>query len=201
MLRDPDARLVSSYRHILRTPTHRDYREVTEAKMSFRDFVMSGVTVETDNWQVRCLAGDDTTPFGHCDHSLLDCAKDHVARDFALAGLSERFDESVILLTRTLGWRWPYYFSLNRAPERAPDLELSARDRSAIEPYVALDQELYAYAQHCFDRRVNEIADVQSELLRLRRRNAVYGAIGSGMHRLKRQVARGRLGRLLDHRR
>ena len=78
LLRDPFARLESTYRHILTKRAHRLHAYVTSRRMTFVEYVTSGITLETDNWQTRCIAGDADTSFGRCDRTMLDRAKANV---------------------------------------------------------------------------------------------------------------------------
>lgn len=144
LLRDPCERLISAYGHIRSVPSHRLHRQVVDGGLSFEEFVTSGVTIETDNWQLRCLAGDADTRFGECDERMLDRAIENVRRDFAFLGIAERFDESLIALSRMYGWRNISYVRLNQG--RSPRPTITPRIRAAIEPQLALDRELYVQA-------------------------------------------------------
>jgi hypothetical protein len=61
-------------------------------------------------------------------------------------GLTERFDESVVLFTRVLGWQPMVYSTQNVAAERPRQPELPPETLEAVVRYNALDLELYRHA-------------------------------------------------------
>jgi hypothetical protein len=62
----------------------------------------------TRNEQVRRIAGVPPEK-GPCTEATLEKALEHLRTDFAVSGLTERFDESLILMKRRLGWsKYPY---------------------------------------------------------------------------------------------
>ena len=58
-------------------------------------------------------------PFGELPQEALDLAVDRLG-EFSVVGLTERFDESAVLLTRALGWRRMVYTRENVTPNRKP---------------------------------------------------------------------------------
>lgn len=209
MLRDPYARTVSAYEYILAKRAHRLHGTLTSRAMTFVEYVTSGVTLETDNWQVRCVAGDAQTPFGCCDGEMLEHAKRNIARDFALVGLTERFDESLVVLARMYGWKHICYASLNRTTSRSAPMASrsallasrsaptaskgaprasSAEQMALLEPHLALDRELYAYAERLLEAVLDEVGGIEGELRALRRRNRLYGPLGRAVDVLWRPV-------------
>lgn len=181
LLRDPFARLVSAYRHVRDRPGHRLHDTVVDSGMTFTDFVASGITLETDNWQVRTLAGDASTLFGRCDRLLLEKAKANIAHNFALVGLTEGFDESLVVLSRMYGWRCLHYFPQNRAANFTPrglSEEIPRGAPEAIAPYVELDQQLYDYCRELLARVSSQLVDIERDVRRLRLANALYYPVG-----------------------
>ena len=145
LLRDPCDRLMSAYGHVRSVPSHRLHRQVVDEQLSFEEFVTSGITIETDNWQVRSLAGDADTPFGACGDGLLQKALENIRRDFALVGIAERFDDSLLVLSRMYGWRSIGYVKLNVGRSERPKLSPSILE--AIDAQIALERELYSQAR------------------------------------------------------
>ncbi|MCC5785592.1 MAG: sulfotransferase family 2 domain-containing protein [Phycisphaerales bacterium] len=130
---------------------------------------------QTDNAQVRYLAGEngliDTRPVGEVDRAMLDLAKERLD-DMFFVGLMERFDESVILLGRKLGWSRLAYGRSNVNPDRARADEIDADTRELIERHNLLDTELYQHAEELFNRRLaSEGPSLQREVERFTRRN------------------------------
>jgi hypothetical protein len=92
LLRHPVERVLSLY-HFLKL----------EGTMSIAEFADSPPFREVDNDQARRIAGIDPE-LGQCGPAMLDIAKEHLSRDFAVAGVVERFDETLALLRKRLGW-------------------------------------------------------------------------------------------------
>ena len=148
-LRDPYQRVVSQYHHVHRRPDHYLYPEVVERGLSLEAFLREGLAVELDNGQTRLLGTDfdqPDTPIGVCDMTMLQRAKDRLDQAFAVVGLQERFDESLLLIQERLGIRSIAYQPKNQDRRRTARQPLSANEKAAVEQTHALDLELYAYA-------------------------------------------------------
>ena len=102
--------------------------------------------MELDNGQVRLLAGRESVPYGQCGRDMLDLAKANVARHFAVAGIAGRFDESVVLMRRALGWKSvPCYARLNVNQSKPSGKRVPDRVVRLIESHNRLDAELYEW--------------------------------------------------------
>jgi hypothetical protein len=141
-----------------------------------------------DNAQVRYLAGErgefDTRPIGTCTRAMLDLAKERVGRDFLLAGLVERYDESAALLLRDLGWRFAFSFTSNVTKKKEVDpSEASPEAMDRLHQLNELDTELYEFASGLFDERVRAAGPgFAHEVHRFRRRSdRIGGSLGKAM--------------------
>jgi hypothetical protein len=169
VLRNPVDRVVSLYYHALREPDD-PFHERVAGGLGLEAFVAA--CPEAANGQTRRIAGAG-------GDALLDAAKENLERRFAVAGLTERFDETVVLLRRKLGWkRMPYYL---------PGLvNTRKRPRSAIDPDVLaliegrnqLDRELYDHACELFSQAVAaEDVNFRDEVRDFARENERYIAL------------------------
>jgi hypothetical protein len=151
LLRDPIARVVSRYRHIVRNPSDHFHDVVTGSNISLEDYADSDFDKnQLDNAQTRQIAGiwpDDP------DEAALSTAKANLA-SFLTMGLVERFDESLALFQRVLGWGMPIYLGRNSDP--AATSRVSDRAVELIQERNGLDMQLYGYAQGLFARLVKE---------------------------------------------
>jgi hypothetical protein len=187
MLRDPERLVVSLYHYIRRTPRHILHDRVVADDIGLEAFVTSGLSLETDNSQLRAITGDTVTPFGGCDEAMLEEAKRHVEERFSVAGLTERFDESVVLLGRAFGWTRLYYLKANVAPSRdrtrpsAEAIELIRRQNS-------LDIELYRWVADRLDERIAADPSFSDALAALRRSVARYRPVGVLTEEVPRKV-------------
>ena len=141
-LRDPVDRVISHYhREIQRKTSLKSLEEALDARVP-----------ELNDLATRCLC-DDPAPLGELAPSALDDAKANLSK-FACVGIQERFDESVVLLQRTLGFALVPYLNEHVSSDR-PDLdELSTELRARVMEINRLDVELYAFARDLFEDAV-----------------------------------------------
>ncbi|MGH8067121.1 MAG: hypothetical protein ACRERE_18170 [Candidatus Entotheonellia bacterium] len=97
-------------------------------------------------------------------------------KHFAVVGLTERFDETLILLRRSLGWRrFPFYIRQNTTKNRLLKDNLSTEVLKAIKRYNELDMELYEYVRERFDESVDyQGTDFSRELRAFNIMNGCY---------------------------
>jgi hypothetical protein len=187
LLRDPVALTISQYTYIRRNANHPLHAEAKAR--SLVDYVTSGITLETDNSQTRALAGDRTVPFGACSASMLERAQANVEGWFAVVGLVERFDGSLLLLQEAFGWRDPFYVPANvSASGRSP---ASDDVRTAIAEQNHLDVRLYAWAEERFRAAVLASPGFEERLERFQRANrrrAPLGRLGQRSRQLVRNL-------------
>ena len=186
LLRHPIARVVSTYHHVLDHPQHWFHDDAASAGMSLEEFVEAR-SGPADNLQTRLLSGRvegelvrrargqfEATQLGR---EALEQARINLDR-FLVVGLTERFDESFILVRRALGWRLPMYATRNaaRGPRRRSPgdsaMELIAeRDR--------LDVALYEDAQQLLEAAIErEGVAFGREVAVFRALNRIPNAVG-----------------------
>jgi Sulfotransferase family len=173
MLRNPTARVISEYYYILTRPAHYLYEPINGKNLDIEKFVSTGLTTETDNGQLRLLTGHiDDIKNGGCTRQLLDQAKSNLTKHFAVIGLSERFDESLLLIKKKLGWkRLPLYLKRNVAAHRPP--EPPKHVLNTIRKHNELDYELYQWASERLQQELEQ-EDIQKELAMFRAANSIY---------------------------
>lgn len=135
MLRHPVERVLSLY-HFLKL----------EGAMTIPRFVET--FREADNDQTRRIAGIDPESTA----ALLEAAKEHLVRDFAVAGVVERFDDTLALLRRRLGWNrgtLSYPRNVNDSRPAAESLPPAAVD--AILAHNQLDLALWQFVSRRMD--------------------------------------------------
>ena len=193
VLRHPVARAVSEYHYIRSHPGHRFHTELVDGDLSLTEFVEHPRGV-MDNLQTRMMAalavgerrvgelvrrgsgGEfERTELGE---RALEEAKG-VLEHFLVVGLTERFDESFILIRRALGWKLPMY-----ASRRVTDRPASAKPHTAIELDVVralnqLDVELYDHAHGLLEAAIAEQGpSFRREVAAFKLLNRVPNAIG-----------------------
>ncbi len=179
MLRQPVDRVVSFYYYFLRRPRH----ETLVAGKSLEEFAASGFP-GICNQQVRQIAGRHEPDLATAKHNL--------AREVAAFGIAERFDESLVLMKRAVGWGDIYYRRLNVTANRPALRDIPRSAIARIERENELDLELYDFAVREF-QAVIDAQDEQfhRELARLRHFNPLYGAISERAHAAARYMPGG----------
>jgi len=107
------------------------------------------------NLQTRLLAGPYARIAPLSPAERLERAKGNL-RACAMVGLTERFDETMLLLKKAHGWRMPFYERSNVSQHRLTREDIPASIIRQIEADNALDAELYACAQELFETQVRE---------------------------------------------
>jgi hypothetical protein len=116
-----------------------------------------------DNLHTRMLSGDPE-PFGEVTDEMLEQAKRNLHDELVFFGLTERFDESLVLAKRRLGLRSILYRSSGRVnPARPRGDEIPAELRRAAERCNRYDIELYRYAKELFPEQL-EPRDLEFEV-------------------------------------
>jgi hypothetical protein len=157
MLRDPVARLLSAYSFALRRPLNPMYRKLKHGRLGIEAFVQ--LTPNRQNLQCRALAGVEDV---NCDQRVLDMAKANIMKSFSVVGLCERFEESLILMSKAFGWEIPYYENRKVSKVR-PALEPGVV--SMIQEHNRFDMELYEFARKRFEDTLHKKEDVMRQAL------------------------------------
>jgi len=144
MLREPVARFFSSYYFIQRRPLHPMHRKVTTERIGVEDFIR--LTPRRHNLQSSLIAGIRNN--GKCDDRILDKAKENLAKSFSVVGISERFEESLMLMAKTFDWEISFYENRKVSKTRP---QIDPRAVEMIRDHNRLDLELYEFGKGLFE--------------------------------------------------
>lgn len=179
LVRDPIERVISLFCHICRYGHL--HRKVVDENLSIDQFVQDLHCTGADNDQTRRISGKNP-PFGECNGAMLAMAKENLARHFSIVGVTERFDETLILIKRRLRWSVePVYRSglVNKERPRARQLSTSTLD--AIKGRNQLDSELHKFAGAMLDESIRkEGTDFYDEVARFEELNRVSWGHSAG---------------------
>jgi hypothetical protein len=179
MLREPVARAISDYNFAVSNPEHNLYREVNEKGMSLLQYVEMRAQSGLANLYTRLLSGcvnwENLALSGALSQNTLEGAKENV-RKCAAVGITERFDESILLFKKKLGWSSCHYVRENVTPSiRVNRNQVSSDVEKAIKEYYLLDIELYQYCLEIFNENIQKAgSDFQVELAEFSRTNSDY---------------------------
>lgn len=165
LMRDPVERAISHYYHYRRKtgdPTH-----PLAMRSTLAEWVSGRGLIEMDNGQTRRLAGEMKLPVGGVSSRTLAKAKANLAKRFVVVGLSERFEESQILLHRQFNWPYRRSAARNVGENRLRRDEVSGDVLKVVEHCNRFDRELYQFATELFENAVSKV-DMERELSLLR---------------------------------
>lgn len=157
LLRDPLSRIQSFYQY--RIGQRRKDVFDGDRPLSLAEYIENVQLKELDNAQTRRLSGMDPD-FGHCASAMLDVAKHNLRELFAVVGVTDKFDETLVLCKRLLGWKYILYFRLNVTKHKPGPTPPPKELRDLIVKYNELDVELYRYAAETFEQRVAALGPV-----------------------------------------
>lgn len=170
-LREPVARALSFYSYARSHSDHYLYQLLTEERLGLRTLLERGTTAELFNLQTRMIAGESNLDRS-LDRSALERAKQNLETNFCFAGLTERFDASLILLSRTFDWSLPFYVRKNVSRKKSRPESIDAQTHALLRQANALDLELYEFAQKLFDAQLRNAGNsFEHDLRRFQRLN------------------------------
>jgi Galactose-3-O-sulfotransferase len=149
LLREPVARVLSAYYFVLRRPLNPLHRKLKRERLRIEDCLR--LFPDRQNLQCRFIAGVEHTAIN--DERLLEIAKENLARSFSVVGLSERFEESLMLMARTFAWEIPFYENCRVAKTRP---EINPSTVEVIRDHNRLDLELYEFAKGLFQEKLQK---------------------------------------------
>jgi hypothetical protein len=183
LLRHPVERTISTYFHLqkpavrerLGVPRTTDLKELMMLGQSW------GGAHYFDNCHIRYFAGQAgykvDVPFGACTRGMLDLAKRRLENEYTFIGLTEYFDESVVLLGQKLDWGLGFYVKMNVTHERKSAEALDDRTLAFIVEANELDIELYQFACDLFFQEIDVSGkEFGTVLERFRRNNRLLSA-------------------------
>lgn len=143
-LRQPVALINSYYHYVRSTLGHANYH--VAQTQTFEQFTQFDSNMR--NPQTRMLAGVSAE---NCTEADLEMAKANLQQYFSVIGLTERFDESLLLIADLLQWRDIHHARMNvNRKKKTPD----AHHVAIIEQANQLDLRLYAFASTLFEQMI-----------------------------------------------
>jgi hypothetical protein len=192
VLREPVERVISEYYFALHYRLHPQHRRMQ--KLSLEEYA-----TKTPHHNLQCkllagLPGPRDFLAGDCTEETLETAKANLAGHFALAGLTERFEETLALLKVTFGWKLKNYASFNVTPIRPRKDAVSAEIQGIIAERnrydVAIHQHVLGLFQQAMDRHRQEVEEALQEVSRARELGPVQTACYQAASSVRKAVSR-----------
>jgi len=164
VLRDPVERVISEYYFALHYPLHPQHQ-----RMQTLTLEQYATTTPHHNLQCKLLAGSPAQRdflAGDCTEQTLEAAKANLAAHFSLAGLTERFDETLALFKVLFGWKLSHYASFNVGQQRQSRETVPESARQVIAERNRYDVAIYQHVLPLFDQALEEHRAAVAEALR-----------------------------------
>jgi hypothetical protein len=185
LLRDPVQRTLSHYyfeiqrgRLSASVPLVEWLEQDLERAYNVQTAFLGGLAIE-QHLDGRPLTKDRFT------EGLLECAKASL-HAYEVVGLTERFDESLLLLGRTFGWpiRKMRHFEANRGKLRTRRSGPTPEELGAVRAANRLDIALYDYAAGLFEAQLRErLPDAAAQRRALEKANRLYALSAPDLRR------------------
>jgi Sulfotransferase family len=150
MVRDPISRELSNYYYAFSYPEHLYREQIKSGRLTPEDFLRIQAQ-EISNSQAYLLSG----PY-RVGNSPRLTALHNVESEILAVGISERFDESLLYIAKTLGWRPPIYSKKNVTrldPDRqAARAQSDAHCRKEFAHLLTDDYSVYDLANHVMNQ-------------------------------------------------
>jgi hypothetical protein len=177
LLRNPVDRIVSLYYHIRRWehPDPELHTEIISKNLDLEAFVTRYSLRELNNDQTRRISGIEPESHRYSKVALIK-AKENLLQHFLVVGVTERFDETLMLLKRIFGWRGELFYYPKHISRSRPSLrELPQSSVDAIKDRNELDIELYRFAKALLEETISsQDAGFYDEVERFKSLNAEY---------------------------
>lgn len=153
-LREPIDRVLSDYYFILRTPSTPHHAYVTENNLSLKEVVESTKPlIMMHNTQTILLSGLWQPGIQECSEEVLERAMENLRRHFTVC-ITERFDESLLLLKNRFKWQKIDYQKANVTLNRPNKKDVPQNAVDAIVKTNQFDIRLYQFALSLFEQQV-----------------------------------------------
>ena len=179
LIREPVSRLISNYYHILSRPNNPHHQALTEQTNNIKEFVEQDINKKTENCYVRFFSNNIDTPHNSCTKQMLEKAKKNIEQYFPIVGITEMYDESLIMMKNHYQWEQPYYAKKNKARIKYNiKTDIDEDSINTIKQYNQLDIELYNWVKTRLNQQINNAKfDFEKELVKFRKTNNIIKKI------------------------
>jgi hypothetical protein len=187
ILREPARRFISSYFQAVYDPDSHLGRRLRDSGVTLKQLAEADDEVFGRDYLVRSFAAVPEAAHSTNGSAFLELAKDNLFRDFIAVGITERMNESVLLMSELLHWKIRGYRSHNvsnryRIDELDPEVLTIFRRRNAS------DIVFYEFAMSLFEKQTQAIPLFAEKLERFRSTNRAYNRWQDRIDRFKKPL-------------
>ena len=174
LVREPVGQVDSFHRMLLEEYTHSQF-----SIESLEAYVQGGHPIYFPNRQLRMITGiEDDASVGL---QTLERAKDILDEYFAVAGVTERFDASVLLMKDHLDWFWPPFYVRSRTGSKENKRSIPDRVQRTIREQNQWDVRLYDHVRDQLDAEIKQKGEAfQKRVRRFQQANAAVATLARG---------------------
>lgn len=189
VMRHPVDRIIASYTFLMRKSNTRRHDTYRTGLVSWSDHLAE--RRDQIRQISRIVGGDDELlqrrRMQVLPENALETAIAHLENDFAMVGLQDRYDESLLMMRHVLNWQKPVaYIRKNVTSRRITLADLPPDDRALIEKAAEIELPLYEYAVKRFETQIAAYpGDLERDLAMLREDNQRYRSGIEKTERLK----------------
>jgi hypothetical protein len=170
VLRNPIEQVISHYYYMLHSDDPR-HEEIKQDYKSLEEFAQCGWAF---NFQTLFISGIPQKELYKNPNEVLELAKKNLNKHFEVVGITERFDELLILLKNKFSWQHIHYQKYNVGNKRPTFADVSNKTLELIRKNNELDMELYAYAEAIFERQIEKVPNFEMKAALFKTTNKYY---------------------------
>ncbi|NQU33232.1 MAG: sulfotransferase family 2 domain-containing protein [Bacteroidetes bacterium] len=189
-LRKPINRVKSIYRFAMKMKQHPDHSYTQ--KYSLNEYINSKRNILLNNGQTRLIAGNynsnNQAEYGTNPDWLFDQAMENINNHFLFIGITEEFNNSIVILKNLLGWKTPFYSIANKTNTNKTNEENKIAD-TTINKFNQLDIRLFDHFRNKIKYMIEDNSELAHEIHDFDSKNSVMSKIAI-KHRLNRFITK-----------
>jgi hypothetical protein len=169
ILREPVDRVVSNYLYVIGNKNNPHNLSTSTRTMTIEEYINSGLNPLLCNGQTKLISGIlDNSKYKNNSREVLEVAKNNLKSRFSLFGITEKFNESLMLFKRAFRWKLPFYSRANKSKKKELFRNLINEEQiELIRLNNQLDLNLYEFAIQIFNENLLAAGkEIQAELNR-----------------------------------
>lgn len=179
MLREPVSRVISYYDYLRTSPNHPKYHIAKD--LTLKEFVTHPEIDEMPNGQAFRILGmlkkDVWKKTKKTEDQLIKEVQNQLEHRFTLFGLTEMYDEFLLMAQRGLGWNDIFYQRMNSSKVKTDKTTIPDDVIALIKKQNTIDIALYNFAKKLFIQRFEEMG-LSSEMTQtFKANNKMHGEL------------------------
>ncbi len=172
-LRDPIGRIISHYNFTKQNKLIN--KEIIQKNLTLKEYALSDLSPELDNGQTRQLSGLNV-PINKIDQNVLNAAKINISKHIDI-GITEQFDESLILLKEKYNWQGFLLYYKENVSRKKRSVVIDDDTIEAIKLRNRYDVELYNWCVQLFDEELDKVEILHRKLIIFKTVNWFYSYV------------------------